>query len=181
MRLFRPSNLEQLPVSIAGIKLGDRVLMLGSADPKLIAQLALKTGLTGRFVVVDEAESRAARAAEVVEREGALIETVTAPWTMLPLDAESFDVAVVRDVWPALDAPVRSSAVREVLRVLRPGGRCLVMETAARSGFASLLSRRPADPDYAAVRALSEAGFKAVRTIAERDGVLFAEGVKENR
>lgn len=180
MRLFRQSSLEHLPVSIAGIKLGDRVLMLGCGDPKLIAQLASKTGLTGRACAVDEDAARTARAAETALREGALVETLAAPWTALPLDEGAFDVTIVRDVLANLPFGRRSGLLGEVLRVLRAGGRCLVIESVPRGGLGALLARRSADPDYTATRALEAAGFRAVRTVAERDRLLFIESVKAN-
>lgn len=180
MRFFRESSLEQLPVSIAGIKLGDRVLFLGCGDPKLIAQLAVKTGLTGRACAVDADAARTGRAATVATREGALIEPVTSPLTTLPLDDGGFDVAIVRDVLATLDPPARTGAVGELVRVLRPGGRCLVIDATRRSGLGALLSKGAAQPDYDPVRALESAAFRAVRTVAERDGLKFVEGVKEN-
>lgn len=180
MRLFRQTSLEDLPVSIAGIKLGDRVLMLGCHDPKLIARLASKTGLTGRACVVDEDAARTARAAGTALGEGALIETITAPWTALPLDSGAFDVTIARDALATLPCGRRGGLLGEVLRVLRAGGRCLVIESVPRGGLGALLARRPADPDYAATRALEAAGFRAVRTVAQRDGLLFVEGVKAN-
>jgi ubiquinone/menaquinone biosynthesis C-methylase UbiE len=179
MRFFREPSLEQLPVSIAGIKLGDRVLMLGAGDPKLFAQLALKTGLTGRACVVDDDAARIERAGDVATREGALIETIVAPWRQLPVDDGAFDVAIVRDVLATLDQSARNGAVREVVRALRPGGRCLVIDGGKR-GLGGLLSKNPAQPDYDAAAALQDAAFRAVRVVAERDGMKFVEGVKEN-
>ena len=180
MPFFRQSPLEPLAVSIAGIKLGDRVLMIGCGDPKLIAQLALKTGLTGRPCAVDEDAARAERAAEIATREGALIETITASFTTLPLENEAFDVAIVRDALGALDVSRRIAAVAEILRVLRAGGRCLVIDSAPRGALGGLLSRQHTEPDYDAAATLAMAGLRAVRTVARRAGLLFVEGVKEN-
>jgi ubiquinone/menaquinone biosynthesis C-methylase UbiE len=180
MRFFRESSLEQLPVSIAGIKLGNRLLMLGCSDPMLIAQLAVKTGLTGRACAVDEDARRTARAAEVAPREGALIETTTTPWTSLPFEDAAFDVAIVRDVFGTIDASSRSGAVAELVRVLRPGGRCLVMDSVARGGLGGLLAKKTALAGYDALRTLETGAFRAVRTVAQRDGLRFVEGVKEN-
>lgn len=182
MRFFRDTDDDPLVVKMAGIKMGDRLLVLGCGDPVLIARIAVKTGLTGRAVAVDDQEGRTAHAAEVATREGALIEPFTAPWGALPFDSDSFDVVVVRDVLPGLDASRRAGCVAEARRVLRPGGRCLVIESAPRSGIAGLISRRQVDPSYAsaggAARALETQDFRAVRTLAERGGQLFVEGVK---
>ena len=62
---LRRSTEEMLAVSMAGIKLGDRLLVVGCADPILIARLAVKTGLTGRALAVDEQEKVVTAAAEI--------------------------------------------------------------------------------------------------------------------
>ena len=103
------NHSESLAVSMAGIKLGDRLLVVGCGDPVLLARLGDKTGLTGRAFGVDEREAVVATAANVATREGALVETATAPWTSLPIENGSFDVAVVRDVW--LRSPLSSCGV----------------------------------------------------------------------
>lgn len=179
MRFFRESSLEQLPVSIAGIKLGDRLLMLGAGDPKLLAQLAVKTGLTGRACVIDDDAARIDRAGEVATREGALVETITAPFAQLPVDDASFDVAIVRDTLGTQDSTARQGVVRELVRALRPGGRCLVIDGGRRT-LGGLLSKGSVQADYDAVASLEGAAFRAVRIVAERDGLKFVEGVKEN-
>ena len=180
---LRKSSGEPLALSMAGIKLGDRLLFVGGSDPVLIAQLAVKTGLTGRACAVDQSETVTAHAADVAAKEGALIETATAPWTRLPFDANAFDVAVVRDVLAGLDPALRGGCLDEVRRVLRPGGRCLVIDSAAR-GVSALVRRPAGDPDYSSpdsvVRALDSRGFRATRTLAQRQGLLFVEGVKPN-
>ena len=178
---LRQSSLEHLSVSMAGIKLGNRLLVVGCADPLLIAQLGVKTGLTGRAFAVDEDAPAVAAAAQTALREGALVETATVNWGALPLESESFDVAIVRDVLPRLTADARNACLSEVQRVLRPGGRCLVIDGKGRQRVASGRSR-PAAGDYAApdgpVHVLLARGFKAARLLAEREGLLFAEAVK---
>jgi ubiquinone/menaquinone biosynthesis C-methylase UbiE len=179
---LRKSSLENLSVSMAGIKLGDRLLVVGCADPMLIAQLAVKTGLTGQALAVDEEAKAVAAAAETALREGALIETATVTWGALPLESKSFDVAIVRDVLPHLPADARSACLAEVQRVLRPGGRCLVIDGKGRQRTAAAGRSGTAAGDYAApdgpAHVLLAHGFKAARILAERGGLLFAEAVK---
>jgi ubiquinone/menaquinone biosynthesis C-methylase UbiE len=181
--LKKSAPSEPLAVSMSGVKLGDRLVVVGCGDPILIAQLALKTGLTGRACAVDDDAARVTSAARSVEREGALIETLTAPLTALPLDSESFDVVVLRDVLGSRGVHIRLACVAEAHRVLRPGGRAIVIESAARGGIGGLLQKRTLDADYVesggAERALADGGFRAVRQLAERDGLLFVEGIKE--
>jgi predicted methyltransferase len=75
---------------------------------------------------------------------------------------------------------MRSAA--EVHRVLRGGGRAVVIEDHGRQKFAGLVRTASDDPQYersgGAVHVLDAAGFKATRTLAERDGQVFVEGVK---
>jgi ubiquinone/menaquinone biosynthesis C-methylase UbiE len=173
--------MEPLTVSMSGIKLGDRLLVVGTSDTALIAALAVKAGLTGRACIVDEAEGSRARAAAAVEREGALIESFTAPLTALPFEAAAFDVALLRGVLTGGDHARAAAIVAEASRVLRPGGRCIVINGETRGGLAGLLGGspgRPAGESAAAAAALTAGGFRGVRTLAERDGLSFIEGVK---
>ena len=179
MKFFRRSETVDLPVAMSGVKLGDRLLVIGCRDPSLIARLALKVGLTGRACAVDESPERVAEAARLVEREGALIESAEVRGSIVPYESDAFNLVVLRDTAaPAGEA--RSRGAREALRVLRPGGRCLIVEGATRSGFLRRGSSGHADASTAGVAALSAAGFAAVRPLAERDGLTFVEGVKRN-
>ena len=180
-RMFRTPG-DPLAVSMAGIKLGDRLLMLGCGDPWLVARLAVKTGLTGRAFAVD-ADPTAARAADALApREGALIETAAAPWSALPVESDSFDVAVVRQVLAGIAAAERARCVAEIHRALRPGGRCLVIDQAPASGFRGLLTRSASPDDYAvrdgALHVLQAAGYRAARVLAAREGLIFTEAAK---
>jgi ubiquinone/menaquinone biosynthesis C-methylase UbiE len=182
MPWFRKSNLDPLAVTMAGVKLGDRLLVMGTADTALITALAGKVGLTGRACVLDASESATTSAARLIEREGAFVETYTAPWTMLPFERDTFDAVVLRNVLNAIEAEARLRSAAEVLRVLRAGGRAVVVEDQRRSRLAGMVRAGMTDPQYArsggAVHVLDAAGFKAVRTLAEREGQIFVEGVK---
>jgi len=180
MKWFKSPNIEPLEVSMPGVKLGDRLLVIGCSDPILIARLAVKSGLTGRACAVDDSDALATEAAVVARREGALIETERAPGWRVPYDNGAFDVVVLRDVLSSGSA--RAAAATESRRVLRPGGRCIAIDGAPRRGLGALLGGRQAaalDAD-AATRALTSAGFVAVRPLAEREGMLFVEGVRGN-
>jgi ubiquinone/menaquinone biosynthesis C-methylase UbiE len=185
MRFFRKSPVPDLPTAMSGVKLGDRLLVLGCSNANVIASLAAKVGLTGRACAMDAAADRAAAAAAVAEREGVLIETATAPFNAIPYEPASFDLAVVQDLFGSIAPALRSGMLQEVHRVLRPGGRCLIMQTAGRRGIASLfgggtLQEDEHDTAAAAVRALEMAGFVAVRKLAEQAGQVFVEGIKKS-
>jgi ubiquinone/menaquinone biosynthesis C-methylase UbiE len=169
MGIFRRSTSEPLGVTMTGVKLGDRFLSIGLRDPKLIAALAVKAGLTGRACATDADPARASGGAATLEAEGALVEVVHAPWDALPYDAASVDVALVRDVFSTLVPDQRVRCATDALRVLRGGGRLIVVESTKRARIdpASLTS------------ALTTAGFAAVRVLAEAEATIFVEGIKK--
>ena len=184
MRWLRKSQLDPLAVTMSGVKLADRLLVLGGSDTALIGALAGKAGLTGRTVVLDASPAITSATAAAVERDGHLIESFTAPWSMLPFDPHAFDVIVVRDVLKRLNPEERLRCAREVHRVLRPGGRAVVIEGKTHGLLGGLLGATPVDPQYGrsggASHVLDAAGFRAVRTLAERQGQQFVEGIKAN-
>ena len=182
MGLFRKSAPgEPMAVTMAGVKLGQRLVAVGVRDPNLVAQLAVKVGLTGRACVVDDDDARLAKAAADIEKEGALVEPVRAPYGMWPLDPDSFDIAVIPYTLSQLPADDRVRCLSEVFRVLRPGGRVVVIEPARRGGFGALLHRQPGAAPGESLPALRLAGFAAVRELAEADGVAYLEGVKSSQ
>jgi len=169
MGIFRRSQSEPLAVTMTGVKLGDRFLSVGVRDPTLVAALAAKAGLTGRACAIDADPGAASTGAAAVEAEGALIDVVHAPWDALPYEDASFDVALARGVLSALAPEQRVRCAAEVLRVLRGGGRLVVVEGARRARV---------DPG-AIMPALKDAGFAAVRVLAEADHMIFVEGIKK--
>lgn len=170
-----------LAVSMVGVKLGDALLQLGCGDGGLLAALAAKVGLTGRAAAVDATRDGVAAGERGAAKGGVLVETAEAAYDRLPHDDAAFDVVVIHDLLAAMSREGRVVCLREARRVLRPAGRLTVVER-IRGGAGALVGRRHEDPDYRASGgvepALKAAGFVAVRTLAERDGLRFAEGVR---
>ena len=180
---FRRASLDPLSVSMAGAKLGDRVLVVGCSDARFIAALAAKAGLSGRVCAVDASPDRATEAARVALREGALVETSSSPPTALSFEAASFDLVVLRNALARLESQVQMAVVQEASRVLRPGGRCMVIDTLAGDGMVSLFSKEtPVSPGDSGptIELLKKQGFVAARLLAERDGLRFVEAIKKN-
>jgi len=171
MGIFRKSPGEPLAVTMTGVKLGDRFLSIGLRDTKLIAALAAKAGLTGRACAVDADAALAAGAAAAIEREGALVEVTHTPGFSLPFDAGSFDVALVRDLFSAMTPDEKVAVAAEALRVLRGGGRVIVVESTKRTRVNAEALTEP----------LKAAGFAGVRVLAEAEATIFAEGIKAAR
>ena len=178
LKLRKTTPSEPLLISMTAVRLGDRLLIIGCTEPKGVALLATKPGLSGRACAVDEDGDRSAAASTAAQHEGALLEIETAPVTMLPYDPGSFDVVVVNNLLPLLAEDRRTSCLAEALRVVREGGRCIVMQRGRRGGLAGLLGGGASMPAEEIGTTMTAAGFRAVRTIADRDGLLFVEGGK---
>jgi ubiquinone/menaquinone biosynthesis C-methylase UbiE len=168
---------DPLAVTMTGVKLGDRLLIVGCTESKFVAQLALKPGLTGRACAVDEDPAMSARGADAALREGALLESETTPFTSLSHNSGAFDLVVMNHALSRGGRERRMLVLGEVQRVLREGGRCVSIEATARGGLASLIGGART-PNTEIEDAFRTAGFRAVRTLAERDGLSFVEGAK---
>lgn len=174
-----------LAVAMTALKLGDRLLEIGCSDVALLAAVASKAGLSGRACAVVETEADAARLQSGAARAGTLLEVEVAPFGKLPFPDNSFDVVVI-DSQEGLIAGMRPEdrigCLREARRVLVPRGRAVVIERVARPGIAGVFFRQPVNQHYrlagGSAAALRAEGFRAVRVLAERDGLSFIEGIR---
>jgi ubiquinone/menaquinone biosynthesis C-methylase UbiE len=179
MFFLRKSSLERLPVAMSGVRTGDRVLQIGVADASLVGAIAAKVGLSGHaaVAVADQRQADGARAAAAAA--GALADIQTSTLEALPFSSDSFDVVVLHAGGVArslADAP-GVAMLRDSHRVLRGGGRIVVIEGRVRGLLARFRAPRPADSGTA-LHALATAGFRAARLLAEREGYRFLEAVK---
>ena len=183
--LFKRQDPHYLVVAMTGVKMGDRLLHVGCGSGSRLGAIAAKVGLSGRAVAVVPDDESAARARAGAADAGVLVEVVVAPPTALPDETGAFDVVIVDDTIGSLGArraEERVAAVRELHRVLRVGGRVVVIGTAPRGGFGAVFTRATAGPPFVssgdAVKSLQADGFPTARLLAERDGLAFAEGIK---
>lgn len=176
---------DPLAVAMSGVRSGERVLQIGTGQPGITGALAAKAGMNGHAAAVVLDADAARRAVKSAEQAAALIEVHVAPFEALPFDTGSFDVVVIHNVgaFGALAGEPRTAAVRECHRVLRLGGRAVVIEPGTRAGIRALLRRVPkavehAEPGAGTVAALKAGGFGSARLLADREGDRFIEGVK---
>jgi ubiquinone/menaquinone biosynthesis C-methylase UbiE len=177
---LRRGDPHMLTISMTGVKLADRVAQVGCADGRRLGAVAAKVGLSGRFVAIVPDEASAARARKGAADEGALIEIEVAPPTRLLAEQAVFDLVVVDDtggLMAKMSADDRTAAIREVFRILRKGGRVMVIGSAPR-GIGALFTRERQTARFDPLPSLEADGFKSVRTLADRDGLVFVEGMK---
>jgi SAM-dependent methyltransferase len=174
--------MDPLQVAMTGVRMGERYLQMFCSDSTLTRGLAAKTGLSGTAALAAPDEQHAGRARAAAAKAGVLIDVRVGPLSQLDWPDGVFDMAVVDDTrgsFIALPASARLAALRSLHRVLRPGGRVELIERTGKGLFAAAPSR-PADYEQIGgpEGALREAGFTPVRTLAEKDGFRFVEGLK---
>ena len=184
MSLFKLKTISgprDLEVSMAGLKLGSRVLQLDDGDGELIAAMAAAVGLSGQACAVVRNNNQVEALAKAAAKAGVLVEVEVALFTSLPYEEGAFDVVVIKNVLGQLRQNDRVISLQQVKRVLRTGGRCLVVERSVRGGLGALLSRQTLDPQYitgGAQHALKAEGFRGVRLLSDHDGIRFTEATK---
>jgi ubiquinone/menaquinone biosynthesis C-methylase UbiE len=182
MFFLRKSTLDGLPVAMSGARMGERVLQIGIDDDAVAGAIAAKVGLSGHAAIAVNDERHAARARAAGETAGVLIDVQTTSFAALPFPQASFDAVVLHagdTALPPLDAAQAAAMLTEASRVLRAGGRIVIVEGRRRRALAALIGGGGTLPQPgAAVSALGAAGFRATRELAEREGYRFTEGLK---
>jgi ubiquinone/menaquinone biosynthesis C-methylase UbiE len=173
----RNAARDELILSMTGVKLGERLIVIGLEDPGLLATLGKKAGLTGRACGVDPAQERVARARRRADQAGVLVEVEPAN-SHLPFDEASFDIAVIRAGNSSSDESALVRALSQARRLLRDGGRCQILADASPGGLRRLWRKRQARPaPHVLVQLLAQQGYRGARILSERDGLVFAEGM----
>jgi hypothetical protein len=183
----RGGEKHALAIAMTGIKLGDRYLQIGCSDPSLLAAIGSKVGLSGRACAIVSSAADATRARRGAEQGGMLLEIETTDHlNAFPYEDGSFDLIVLDNqegLLSTMKPEQRVACLQQAFRTLVSRGRIVVIEQGPRAGLGALLRKSsPADPHYqssgGAMTALKAEGFKAVRLLAERDGLSFFEGVR---
>ena len=170
------------PVTPAGLQPGETVLDLGSGGGLDCALASRAVGPAGRVIGVDMTEAMLERARANAARAGlANVEFRRGLIEDLPLEAGSVDVVISNCVINL--SPDKAAVLREIARVLRPGGRVSVADIVTHGplapslqtmvdGWAACVSGALEAELYA--RLLRQAGLVDVR-VAPADGRALAE------
>jgi arsenite methyltransferase len=125
-----PDVVEQRRVVLRSLALrrGERVVDVGTGPGLLAAEMAAAVGPDGLVCGIDASASMLALArTRASQPGGAAIELRRAGADQLPFPEAAFDVAVSTQVFEYVEDV--AGALAEVHRVLRPGGRVLVLDT----------------------------------------------------
>jgi ubiquinone/menaquinone biosynthesis C-methylase UbiE len=122
-RRFREKLLEP-----ARLQTGESVLDVGCGTGSLAMVAKRRVGPTGTVAGIDASKEMIARAKRKAEKARLDIAFEIASADSLPVRDASFDVALCTVTLHHLPRSIRTGAVREMGRVLRPGGRMLLVD-----------------------------------------------------
>lgn len=112
----------------SGVGLGDRVLDLAGGTGDIAALLSKRVGANGRVVLSDINEAMLNVGRQRLEDQGIVgnVSYAIANAEHLPFDSGEFDVVTI--AFGLRNVTDKSAALREMYRVLRPGGKALILE-----------------------------------------------------
>jgi len=113
-------------VAVANLKAGDRVLDIAGGTGDLSRAFAKHVGATGMVVHTDINEAMLRQGRERLLNEGLVLPTSLCDAEALPFASGSFDLVSV--AFGLRNMTHKDQALAEMCRVLKPGGRLLVLE-----------------------------------------------------
>jgi ubiquinone/menaquinone biosynthesis C-methylase UbiE len=164
-----------------GLKNGDRVAHVGSPEPARLVAISNRAGAGNVRVLVSDRESadRARAAAASVDIP---LDVNVVSLTNLRGQSAAFDIVLVDDTQDLIESirpERRRSALGELHRALRPGGRIVIISRQPRGGtIGALLAgvSRPLVDDLG--RWLAAEGFASVQRRGAPGELVLTEGVK---
>lgn len=112
----------------SGVGLGDRVLDLAGGTGDIAALLSKRVGANGRVVLSDINEAMLNVGRQRLEDQGIVgnVSYAIANAEHLPFDSGEFDAVTI--AFGLRNVTDKDAALREMYRVLRPGGKALILE-----------------------------------------------------
>ncbi len=113
-------------ISLSGVKKGSRVLDIAGGTADLSLKFAEKVGKEGRVFLTDINYSMLSRGRDRMLDHGFKADTVQCDAEKLPFCGDYFDCATV--AFGLRNMTRKEAALKEMQRVLRPGGKLMVLE-----------------------------------------------------
>jgi demethylmenaquinone methyltransferase/2-methoxy-6-polyprenyl-1,4-benzoquinol methylase/phosphoethanolamine N-methyltransferase len=126
--LGQTGALRALPLDLAALRPGERVLDIGCGPGELTLAAWRRVGPTGAVAGIDASPEMIAEARRKARRIGRGVEFRVEPVEALSFPAGSFDVVLSSLMMHHLPGDLKGRALAEVGRVLRPGGRIVIVD-----------------------------------------------------
>jgi ubiquinone/menaquinone biosynthesis C-methylase UbiE len=128
MTLGRERKFRQWTLDLAHLQPENEVLDVGCGTGTLLLAAAERVGPSGALHGVEPSAEMAAHARHKADAQRVQLEVVGASADSLPYPPESFDVVFCTLAFHHLPRSMHKDAIREMRRVLRPGGRAVIVD-----------------------------------------------------
>lgn len=159
-------ELRRRTLELAGLRRGEAVLDVGCGTGTLALLAQQRVGATGRVAGIDPAPRQIARAHAKAARRHAPLDLQIGVIEQLPFSDQSFDVVLSTLMMHHLPDDLKRRGLAEVARVLRPGGRVVIVDFKSAAGHGGRAARMGAGTldaqDQPAL--LAEAGFAQIES-----------------
>jgi ubiquinone/menaquinone biosynthesis C-methylase UbiE len=163
-----------------GVSKGERVLDVGAGTGRLTRYLIELTGLEGQVIAEDISERMLIEAGKSINSE--TVRFVCDDVCELALKSDSFDKVICFSIFPHILHPQK--ALSEIRRVLRPGGRLLILHTSGshdlnrfHASLNSVVCYDKLPPAEGMVPLIRKSGLME-RLIEEREDLYWVEAEK---
>ena len=128
LTLGRGRALRDRTIELVAIAPGEAVLEVGCGTGEIAMRAKARTGPSGMVAGIDPASEMITAARQKAARARLEIDYRVAVIEALPYEAAAFDVVVSSMMWHHLPEDLKPRAVAEMRRVLKPGGRLVVVD-----------------------------------------------------
>ena len=173
MSFGRAPAIRRRIVALAQPAAGEKVLDVGCGTGTLAIALRAKVGPGGEVVGLDAAPEMIAVAREKAAKRGADIDFRVGLIEEMPFPDDCFDLVLSSFMLHHLPGDVRQEGLAEIRRVLKPGGRFLVVDLAVHSdsfvGHVMTLFGHAEQSNASELRAImDDAGFSEAEILKSR-------------
>jgi len=126
--LGRESAFRQKQIDLAGIAAGESVLDVGCGTGTLAIAAKRRVGESGKVYGIDASPEMIARARKKARKAGVELAFDTAAIEAIPFPDATFDVVLSTVMLHHLPDQARQEGIREIRRVLKPGGRLFAVD-----------------------------------------------------
>jgi ubiquinone/menaquinone biosynthesis C-methylase UbiE len=126
--LGQAGRLRSRTADLAQLTQGEAVLDVGCGTGDLMLEVARRVGSSGLVAGIDAAPEMVARARQKAGRRHLAVDLRVEPAEKLSFADQTFDVVVSSLVFHHLPEALKREALAEIRRVLKPGGRLLLVD-----------------------------------------------------